>query len=271
MSPDAKPLLMEHMTVEDMRAALERTRTVLVPLGITEQHGYHLPLSTDTLIAGHVARETSARTGAVVAPALPHSYSGGRLPGTINVAPQVLALMVQEIVASLVEQGFRNVVLVLGHAGSENLRAIRDLVSMLLARCRHVPGLVVALAPVWEFSATVTQAFKDHDFHAGYVETSLMLHWEPGLVRTDRIVQDKPDVAASLREHQDNYQKIERLVDDEHVAPCVTQRDEIEVGVMGYPEKATAEAGRKIAEEYVTGLTALVKKIETGKRGKEKR
>jgi creatinine amidohydrolase len=204
----------------------------------------------------------SERTGAVVAPALPYSYSGGSLPGTINVAPQVMALMVSEIIQSLVEQGFRNVLLLLGHAGTENLRALQDLVNLFLTRHPELTDVVVALAPLWEFSPTFRKAFEDHDFHAGYIETSLMLYWAPEQVRADRILQDEPEVAASLRQHQDNYQQVERVVDDPHVAPRVTQRDDIKVGVMGYPERASAEVGRQVCEEMVSGVVALVRKIE---------
>jgi len=254
------------MTVEDMRRALGETRTVLLPLGVTEQHGYHLPLSTDVHNALQVARRVSERTGAVVAPPLWYSYSGGTLPGTINVSPQVMALMVAEIIQGLVQQGFRNVILAVGHAGSENLRAIRDLVALLLGKFPHIPDLAVALAPVWEFSPTWMKAFDEHDYHAGYIETSLMLHWAPELVRTDRITEDAPKIAESLREHPDNYRKVERIVDDPHVAPRVTQRREIEVGVMGFPHKANAEVGRKVCEECVDGLTRLVRKIESEKK-----
>ena len=59
-----------------------------------------------------------------------------------------------------------------------------------------------------------------------------MLYWAPNEVRTDRIVEDEPEIAAGLREHPDNYQRVERPVDDPHVAPRVTQRPEIEIGVI---------------------------------------
>jgi len=265
MGDENRPLLMEHMTVEDMRAALAATRTVLLPLGVTEQHGYHLPLSTDVHNAHEVARRVSAATGAVVAPPLPYSYSGGALPGTINVAPQVMALMVREIVVSLVEQGFRNVVLVLGHAGTENLAAVKDLATLAQAQLAHVGDLVVALAPVWEFSPTWMRAFAEHDYHAGYIETSLMMHWAPRLVRGDRVVQDAGDLAAALREHPDNYQKVDQLVDDPHVVARVGQRDDLRVGVMGYPEKASADVGRRVCEECVAGIITLVRGIESAK------
>ena len=265
MASDKRPLLMEEMTVEDMRVALAATQTVLVPLGVTEQHGYHLPLSVDVHNARESALRVSAETGAVVAPPLWYSYSGGELPGTINVAPQVMALMVQEIVIGLVAQGFRNIVLVLGHAGTENTAAIRDLVILAQTRLAHIRDLVIALAPVWEFSRMWTRALADHDYHAGRIETSLMMHWAPKLVRADRIEQDRDDLAAHMREDQDNYQLVEKPIDNPHVVPRVRQRPDIRVGVMGYPEKASAEVGRKVCDEIVTGMSALVRKIETEK------
>jgi creatinine amidohydrolase/Fe(II)-dependent formamide hydrolase-like protein len=112
------------------------------------------------------------------------------------------------------------------------------------------------------------KAFEDHDFHAGYIETSLMLYWAPEQVRSDRIVQDELAVAARLREHQDNYQQVDRLVDDPHVAPRITQREDITVGVMGYPEKASAEVGRQVCEEMVAGVVALIRKMESRQTGK---
>ena len=265
MSEHRQPLLMENMTVEDMRAALAATQTVLVPLGVTEQHGYHLPLSTDVHNARQSAIRVAAATGAVVAPPLWYSYSGGELPGTINVSPQVMALMVQEIVTSLAAQGFRNIVLLLGHAGTENTAAVRDLVILTQARLSHIEDLVIALAPVWEFSETWMQAFADHDYHAGSIETSLMMHWAPELVRPDHVEQDDAALAAHMREDPDNYQHVEKPVDDPHVVARIRQRDDIVVGVMGYPEKASADVGRRVCDEIVAGVTALVRKIESEK------
>jgi creatinine amidohydrolase/Fe(II)-dependent formamide hydrolase-like protein len=89
-----------------------------------------------------------------------------------------------------------------------------------------------------------------------------MLYWSPEEVRTDRIVQDEVSVTESLRRHPDNYQHVERRPDDPHVAPRVTQRKEIEVGVMGYPEKANANVGRQVCEEMVQGLVELIRKIQ---------
>ena len=63
-----KAKLMENMTVKDVRSAFRDTRTILVPLGVVEQHGYHLPLSTDIHNAYEVCKRVSEKTGSVVAP-----------------------------------------------------------------------------------------------------------------------------------------------------------------------------------------------------------
>ncbi len=92
--------LMEEMTVNDVRKALKKTKTVLVPLGVLEQHGYHLPLSVDIHNARQISIRVSAETGALVAPALNYAFSGGELPGTINIAPSTTALVVSDICRS---------------------------------------------------------------------------------------------------------------------------------------------------------------------------
>src|SRR6476620_6662097 len=116
--------LMEELTVLEIRNYLERSRSILVPVGITEQHGYHLPLCTDSLVATGLAKQAGQTLGILVAPTFTQCYSGGTLPGTINISPAVMALALGENLASLAAQGFRNFYLVLGHGGSENMRAL---------------------------------------------------------------------------------------------------------------------------------------------------
>ena len=72
------------------------------------------------------------RTGTLVAPAISFTFSGGGLPGTINVSPAVMSLLVQDVLGSLALQGFRQFYLVLAHGGSENLTALGDALKILL-------------------------------------------------------------------------------------------------------------------------------------------
>ena len=118
--------IMYNMTVREVREGLRETQTVLLPLGVVEQHGYHLLLSTDIHNAQEIAARASVETGCFVAPCVHYSFSGGTLPGTINITPQVFSLVVMDILRSLLAQGFRHVVILLGHGGPENVVAAND-------------------------------------------------------------------------------------------------------------------------------------------------
>lgn len=252
------------MTVEDFRNVLKKTRTAILPLGVTEQHGYHLPLCTDTYDACETAKLVSARTGAVVAPALPYSFSGGGLPGTINVSPQVMSLMVLEIINSIVQNGFKNIIILLGHGGSENFLALKDALHIFLRNNRHLKDVVIAFAPVWEFG-NWKKAFQAGDFHAGNIETSIMMYLGPDMVRTRRIMTDVPRLLKLQRENPDNYQMVETLHPSPLVVPRIRQRPDIKVGVMGNPKLASAKFGRKIIRDAVNGIVRLIRSIERDK------
>ncbi len=255
-------LVWEHMTVKEVRDALESgMRTVLVPLGVTEQHGYHLPLRTDCYNAEQISLRAAQQIGCFVAPTLAYTYSGGELPGTINVSPHVVTLMVVEILHSLCLQGLQNIVLILGHGGSENDRATQEAAEIFLRNNPQFHDRNIAVYRFWLNSETCRQAFEDGDFHSGWFETSLMLHWVPDEVR-DEYVLDEPDVVQMMREDQDAYQLRVTRVDHELAVPAVCQNPAIKVGVMGEPEKATAEIGRTITEETVEGLVGLIEAME---------
>ena len=73
--------IMERMTVKLVREYLAKKHSIIVPIGVIEQHGYHLPLKTDALIAEGIGRLIGERTGILVAPVIYSSFSGGGLPG----------------------------------------------------------------------------------------------------------------------------------------------------------------------------------------------
>jgi creatinine amidohydrolase len=264
--------VMEHMTVKGVREYLERKQSIILPVGVTEQHGYHLPLCTDALIAGRIARMAGEKLGMLVGTTILQSFSGGGLPGTINISPAVMSLVISDTLMSLVAQGFRNFYLFLGHGGSENSRALNDAVKMLLRNNPAFKNVLLAIIPVWTMSSPGTGWNKaltkeSPDWHAGWLETSIVMTLAPELVRMDEMELDKEPYFSQQIAHPDNYQHAEKIVNDPLVVPRMTQRSEIKVGVMGHPEKADAKMGKEIVEDIVKNLTARISKIEAGADG----
>lgn len=252
--------LMENMTVKDMEMALKATQTVIIPVGVVEQHGYHLPLSTDIHTAAEVPKRAGDKLNAVIAPTVPYCYSGGELLGTVNVSTQVFSLLITDICMELSKMGFKNIIVFLGHGGTDNRIALRSSLQMIMKRNTHLRDMTFSLVEAWVLSPTWLNYFNmepEHDFHAGIVETSLMMYWKPELVR-DTIVMDDEYTSRMMRIDQDWFEKSEKKIDSQFIIPKVSQREEVKIGVMGFPEKADKELGEKVCKEMVEGLVDYV-------------
>lgn len=257
--------LMFEMTLREVQDGLNETRTIVIPVGVLEQHGYHLPLSVDIHNAMEISRRASEITGCFVAPPVQYNFSGGSLPGTINISPQVFSLMLMDICESLVSQGFRNLVILLGHGGSESVAAAKEAAEQFQRLRCDVPEVTICLVPFWELSETCKKLFEERDYHAGLCETSLMLYWKPELVKMGQAQMDDPDVLERLREDPDAYIVRIRNLENRFVVPKTVQDRRIRVGVMGDYRGANAELGRKMAEECVQGLASLIRELEAAR------
>ncbi|MBQ4515818.1 MAG: creatininase family protein [Clostridia bacterium] len=262
---------MEEMSVRDLERAMEKTSTVIIPVGVVEQHGYHLPLSTDMHNSVQLTRKAGDRLNAVVAPILPYCFSGGTLLGTVNVSPNTFGLMISEICSEFVRMGFKNIIVLLGHAGTDNKAALKNTLQMLLRRDEELAKkITLSLVECWDLSQTWLDGFAmlpEHDFHAGMIETSLMMYWKPELVQ-DEIVMDDEYTSKMMRTDQDWFEKREKPIDHPFIVEKVGQRDEIKVGVMGFPERATRELGEKVCNEMVEGLIEYVDMLENNSKCK---
>jgi mycofactocin system creatininase family protein len=189
---------------------------VVVPLGSVEQHGHHLPLNTDTVVASAVAEAVTPRLdGALLAPALAYGASGEHegFPGTISIGTEALAELLVEYGRSVCRWAAR-VLIVNGHGG--NLDALRTAGSLLRREGRDV---------AWFACGT-----PDGDAHAGRTETALMLHVEPEEVRRNRAVAGATEPIATLLPRL-------RAAGVRSVSPT---------GVLGDPAGATAEQGARL-------------------------
>ncbi|WP_189321527.1 mycofactocin biosynthesis peptidyl-dipeptidase MftE [Streptomyces flaveus] len=193
---------------------------VLVPLGSTEQHGPHLPLSTDTLIARAVARRAAGLLPGrvLVAPAIPYGASGEHagFPGTVSIGHEALRHVLVETVRSLALWADR-VAFVNGHGGNaETLRAA----VVELRHQGHDVGWVGCEVP-------------DGDAHAGFTETSVLLHLAPEHVLMRRAAPGDRRPLAALMPRL-------RAAGVRAVSPT---------GVLGDPTGACADQGRRILRE----------------------
>ena len=246
---------MANMSMDDVREYLKTNKTIIFPYGVVEQHGCHLPLSTDIHNAEMIAKIIAEGLDCIIAPTLNYCFSGGMLPGTINIKPNHFSEVVVDIIESLTVQGFRNVIIVPGHGGSESLENLRESLRIAKWMNPYLKDTNVFLISFEDYSSLAYNAvFNDHDFHSGKVETSMMLAYRPDLVHMEKIQLDKEKVAERLREDPDSYQhKTYNTKLKEEIA-TTTQSADVTVGVMGFPKEASVEFGKAILEEVRQNL-----------------
>jgi creatinine amidohydrolase len=153
----------------------------VLPWGATEAHNYHLPYATDNYEASAVAME-SARiaTGRgakiIVLPTIPFGVQTGQvdIPFCINLMPSTQALVLRDIVQSLEATTIRKLVILNGHGGNDFRQMIREVQVMT--------PLMISTVNWWQVVPTAG-VFKEAGDHAGELETSVMMHLEPALVR----------------------------------------------------------------------------------------
>ncbi len=254
-----KNVKMGEMTVKDLREYLKNNRTIILPYGVVEQHGYHLPLDTDIRNAEVMGEKIARELSCIVAPTLNYCFSGGMLEGTINVKPNTFSNMVGEIIESLALQGFENIIIIPGHGGSESMYHLKESLRILKWLNPALKDTMMLMAPLWDFSATWTSLFKSRDYHAGDAETSLIRHWTPEIVR-EEIVLDEDEIAEMLRNDPDSYQKRTSFTGSKHEITHTAQRKSVKVGVMGFPGNSCVETGRKITDEILAGIVPVLKK-----------
>jgi creatinine amidohydrolase len=164
-----KKYLLEQMTWPEAKEAFERTSVVVIPIGSTEQHGPHMPVGTDFLVAQDLARRIGERADVIVTPTIPIGYAKYHtsFPGTLSVSEETLTQALIEICDDLLKYGATHLLFVNGHGG--NMRSITRCGEVLRKRC--VPA---AVACWWEMSQVVNPEWLAIG-HGDYIETSAIL------------------------------------------------------------------------------------------------
>lgn len=239
----------ERISWPEARAHLAAGAPIILPWGAYEQHGPHLPLATDTVMAAELARRLAARFGAWLLPALGYGETANNagFPGTLSLSFDTVRAILLDLCAALGRHGARRLIVVNGDFGNQAplklaAREARQLyeISVLII---DYPGLEQAAAEILE-----TRPAAPGFYHADEFETSVMLATAPGSVRMDRAEPEYPHFPPTY-------------------PALFAELDTISAsGVFGDPRPASAEKGRALLDALTLRAAALITEFltETG-------
>lgn len=246
----------QDLTTEEARAWIERNPVVILPLAAVEQHGPHLPLSTDLVIGKGILRAAfRALPDHVPALALPVQAIGmsaehDGFAGTLSLGARTLEDVVADIGASLARAGVRRLVVSNSHGGN---RAAVDTAGLGLRRAH---GMLVVKAHYFRFEPPASVDLPErewrHGLHGGAVETAMMLHLRPDLVRDGEIRR-----FASLGEELEDG--LSRVGPEGEAAFSWSAHDLGAEGVAGDATLADAEMGARLVDHYGSCLADVVR------------
>ncbi|WP_224982295.1 creatininase family protein [Geomonas agri] len=236
-------MLIEDITMDEFARGLEVCKTVYIPFGSVEEHGSHLPLSTDTIEAYEVGKRAAERIPLFVAPPVNYGCcrSTARHPGTVSISTSTLKALLKDIVRSLHAQGLINFVVLTGHAGGSHRMALQDAGEELIQELHEINMAVVTEYELAKESGAHLIETRG-DAHAGEIETSRIMHSHPQLVK-GLAAAEYPNFPVGI------------LVRD--------KRSFWPGGVWGDPGKASAEKGKILESLVADKVVELVKALES--------
>jgi creatinine amidohydrolase len=240
-------------------ASLDRATIVVVPFGAMEQHGRHMPLETDALIAEALCRRLDGSLGGQLL-VLPTQWLGLSthhmgFAGSLTASVDTYLSLAAEIIGSIAQSGFQKILVLNAHGG--NATALDVVLTKL--RLSH-PASRIVLVTYWNIAARELAALRESEQggmgHACELETSLVLAEKPRAVRADRMQADGRWPASPF------FAK-----DMLAGGPAAVSRSFSDIstfGAVGDPGTASAEKGEKFFEAILVRLRELVRAFESG-------
>ena len=229
-------LALDELSWIDVAAHFARDPRLIIPAGALEQHGPHLPLGTNVLIARRIAVDLSHEFNVLRAPTVHYGVnvtSDRAYAGTASLIQKTLHRVFNELLAAWEVHDVREFIIITAHRHEPHLDALATLVT---AEAR------VRVLSVWDVDIADLLEGQPGPLHAGEAETSLMLHLYPELVRFER-----------ARDFELSADQFERYVRDQLPAPPPGGN-----GVVGRPTLATAEKGAAIYARIVQAIHRAV-------------
>ncbi len=244
-------------------------KVVLIPIGHTEQHGFHLPLATDTLIIGHIGRETAVSHPhlATCLPVFPYGVSTHRqaFAGTLNCGGRAFEDFWLGVIDVLVARGFSKMYLMSGHGG--NVSFLVNTIKYAGERHRRMFCATAWLHTSGKLGAEAIEKYRRSARggmgHAGELETAMILHLRPDLTHMERVV-DETDFITTENYYMD-------WIEGGSLAANPPWDDDTATGAYGAGSVATAENGKIWLETAVQEKAAHVQEIHEQHRRREER
>ena len=209
----------------EVSALLRADPRLIIPVGTCEQHGPHLPLGCDTIIVERLAEDLSAEFGVLLAPTVEYGVnvdSEREKVGNGSLRKKTLHRMLNDLLAAWEAGGVREFILLTAHEHDPHQEALATVITSE-ARVRVVDIFAVRLDDLLEG--------QSGPMHGDEVDTSIMLHLAPGLVRME-LAQDYMTSREMLRRYRRGWLRVPRE----------------SAGSLGRPTLATAEKGERIYE-----------------------
>lgn len=244
-----------------MNAEKLNNLVALFPFGAIEQHGPHLSVSTDTSLVTKVAERAEAilPDEILLCPTMPFGSSHHHLAfgGTISISPQTYVQVVVELTESLINSGFKKIILLNGHGG--NITPIRHALSVLSAKYDDTVNPNIVLATYWELAGKAFAGESPMESpalsHACEYETSLLLHLFPEKVFTDKIERAKRPKSNGYIPWEDDepYRGVSIVKKTQYISSN---------GSSGEPQLGTAEKGKILFDKAVHALVEFVEEFK---------
>jgi creatinine amidohydrolase len=243
-----------------LQRAIEANTLIILPVGQVEEHGRHLPVSTDTVIVEGVAQRlaealVAESVPALVMPAIWSGYSSKdmtRWPGTMRLRPQVFMELVYDVCSSLIDMGFRKLMLLNGHGHHTGPLRV---VTRRIADTYEVYMAVVAPATLSaERFREIRRSGRGGSIHGGEYETALMLYLGEEVDMSQATDEDV------MRYHSE-FIAGDNFEGGQKVFWSTWGLQQSESGIYGDPTVATAETGREVMEAIVANGVAFAKEF----------
>ncbi len=265
----ALPLLGGKSEIDLLPLDAERGKVVLIPIGHTEQHGFHLPLSTDTLIIDAIARGTAdtSLSQATLLPVMPYGVSTHRpsFAGTLNSGGRAFEDFWVNVIDILSSRGFNLFYLLNGHGGNSSF--IVNAIKYAGERHRRIFCATAWLYLSGPDGIASLEKYRQSGIggmgHACELETSFILHLKPSLVHMDRVV-DEINFVATPSYYMD-------WVEGGALVANPPWDDDTATGAYGAGSLATAEKGQIWLQAAIAEKTSHIKEIHLQQQLREER